>query len=242
MNDPMSAWPQDSCASEQKARQELVGQLIGVQDAERLRISRDLHDETGQTLTALGMVLEMLHSEPPEEVAQLRERLWDAMELARLASEQLHAVIQDLRPTPFDLLGLKSALEEHCRAFQHYTRISIHTAIDELPDLPDRYGITFYRCLQEALTNAARHGHARQIWVGLRQIEDQWVMSVKDDGCGLSADSSDPTTTVQQLGLVGLRERLQIMGGSLQIHSQDGQGTLLLARLPAPEPGPPLAP
>jgi signal transduction histidine kinase len=209
---------------------------VSVQEDERLRISRDLHDETGQTLTALSIVLKRLQSELPGEYPALHGWVESALELTQTASEQLHAVVCDLHPPALEVFGLKVGLEELCRAFQRHSQIPIRTQISDLPPMPELYGVTFYRCLQEALTNAARHARATQIWVGLSQVGAEWVLSVKDDGLGLPGRDAASADSARRFGLAGLKKRLQTIGGSLTIDSQTGQGTQLLIRLPEVQP------
>jgi signal transduction histidine kinase len=130
-------------------------------------------------------------------------------------------------------VGLNPTLEDYCHDFAKHTRLSIDYAGTELPVLPDAVTICFYRVLQEALTNVAKHAHANQVWVALHCNADMLSLSVEDDGQGFDAQTAvSVSRQPQSIGLLGMRERLELLGGRLEIKSQPGQGTRLVAFCP----------
>jgi signal transduction histidine kinase len=147
--------------------------------------------------------------------------------------ERIRSLAQGLRPPELDVVGLNPTLEDYCHDFAERTRLSIDYAGTELPALPDAVTICFYRVLQEALTNVAKHAHASHAWVTLRCDVDTLSLSVTDDGQGF--DVSTEVSVSRQprgMGLLGMRERLELLGGRLEIKSQPGQGTRLVACAP----------
>jgi PAS domain S-box-containing protein len=215
---------------------ELTRRLVTVQEDERRRISRELHDEAGQALTALSISLEMLQSDLPPEQADLSQKIADAVELTHATLDRIRSLAQMLRPPALDALGLVPTLTGQCQGFQRRMRIQVSTYFSDLPTLPETYNITFYRCLQEALTNIARHAHASHVWVELRQDNGEISLCIEDDGQGMYHTGEDNDQMVAYgLGLVGLQERLELLEGRLEVESKKGQGTRLVARLPQPE-------
>ena len=216
--------------------QELTRQLVGIQEEERRRLSRELHDEAGQALTALSINLEMLASDLPDDLLELRQRMATAVQLTNTTLDQIRSMAQVLRPPALDTLGLRPSLEGLCQSFQRNTRIMVTAHFEEWPGaLPDTYNITLYRCLQEALTNVARHARAEHVWAEMRIEPDGLTLIVEDNGRGMTYTGALGRSSRQKLGLVGLQERLELLGGKLEIDSKPGSGTRLTARLPAPQ-------
>jgi PAS domain S-box-containing protein len=215
---------------------DLTRQLVTIQEDERRRISRELHDEAGQALTALSISLEMLSADLPEEQEELSQMMADAVELTHTTLDRIRSLAQMLRPPALDALGLIPTLAGQCQSFQRRTQIQVSTYFPELRILPEAYNITFYRCLQEGLTNIARHAHARHVWVELRQENDEIWLCIEDDGQGMYVTGADEGLMVSYgLGLVGLQERLELLDGHLEVDSKPMKGTRLIAHLPLPE-------
>jgi PAS domain S-box-containing protein len=213
--------------------QVLSQRLIEAQETERRRVSRELHDEAGQSLTALKISLELMQADLGAESEKSRQSLQEAVTLADETMERIRSLAQGLRPPELDVVGLNPTLEDYCHDFAERTRLSIDYAGMELPALPDAVTICFYRVLQEALTNVAKHAHANHAWVTLRCDADTLSLSVADDGQGFDV-STEVSVSHQPrgMGLLGMRERLELLGGRLEIKSQPGQGTRLIACAP----------
>jgi len=214
----------------------LAQRIISAQEQERRRLSRALHDEAGQALTALKICLELIGEDLPFESESLRQRIGDAVTLTNATMEQIRLLARDLRPPALDTVGLVPTLEGFCQDFARRTQLPIDYLGLELPMLPDAISICLYRFLQEALTNVAKHAHASQVRVVLRCDNDTLSLSVSDDGQGF-----DPVVWLSKsgwpvgMGLMGMQERLQPLGGQLDVESQPGQGTRLTALIPLQE-------
>lgn len=208
----------------------LTQQVVTTQEEERQRISRELHDEAGQALTALSISLELMQNNLPNDPTLLGQRLAEAASLTTQTMGQIRLLARDLRPPSLDMLGLDLTLEGFCREFAQRTGLNIHYTGATLPELPGSVSITFYRLLQESLTNIARHAQAQNVQVVLGYDGEKLSLLVADDGKGFEmARTATPTGLPVGNGLLGMRERLDLLGGSLEIESQPGQGTRLLA-------------
>jgi PAS domain S-box-containing protein len=206
----------------------LAQQLVSAQEDERHRLSRELHDQAGQALTALNIHLDLIRSDLPVESGSLRQRLREGAALTETIMEQLRSLARDLRPPALDALGLSYALEGYCRDFASRTQLPVHYVGAELPDLPEAVDICLYRFLQEALTNASKHAHANQVSVALRSDAEAVSLLVEDDGQGFEVKAG----MASGIGLLGMQERLEPVGGRLEIQSRPGQGTRLTAWVP----------
>jgi len=214
--------------------QHLARQIVTAEEEERRRLSRELHDEAGQDLTALKISLELIQEDLPVELDALRRRVGEAAAWTNETMEQIRLLAQALRPPALDAVGLKAALEGLCSSFAERTHLSIDFVSKETPEeLPGAVTISLYRALQEALVNVARHAHASRVWVILNCDTDTVSLSVKDDGQGFDPQVilSDPSSSAG-MGLKGIRERLSLLGGRLEIGSRPGQGTRLVAHIP----------
>jgi PAS domain S-box-containing protein len=217
-------------------REQLQGlsqRLIEAQETERRRVSRDLHDEAGQSLTALKISLELMQADLRADSEKSHQSLQEAVTLANQTLEQIRLLAQDLRPPELDVVGLNPTLEDYCHDFAEHARLPIDYAGTELPELADAVTICFYRVLQEALTNVAKHAHASHVWVALRCDADTLSLSVEDDGQGFDIPTEVSVSRQPRgIGLVGMRERLELLRGKLEIKSRPGQGTRLVAYAP----------
>ena len=217
------------------AETELTDQVIQAQEAERKRIARELHDEVGQALTGIRINLSLI--EKAVEVADgLDRRPFESLyELIDETLENVSRLSYDLRPAMLDDLGLPIAIQWYCRNFRERTGIrAILTVRGKLDSLPDRIGTYLYRFLQESLTNVARHAKARTVRVTVTHAGRHISIRVTDDGSGfdpLRVLSGRELRTGQ--GLFGLRGRTEILGGKMEIVSQEGKGTTLTARIPS---------
>jgi signal transduction histidine kinase len=219
-------------------RAELVRKLLSAQEDERRRIARELHDETCQTVTALAVGLDTVRraGSPQEASAKLE----DARALASRTLDGLHRVIFDLRPSVLDDLGLASAVrwwvDRHLAPLGITARLEIENLEDRLPPTVE---IPVFRAVQEALTNVARHSGAKTVLVQMSREGGTLTVDVEDDGHGFTpADVATPSETGQGLGLLGMRERIEILGGTLTLDSSPGEGTHVSFTVPVPREEP----
>jgi len=210
----------------------LTRDIVTTQEEERRRVSRELHDEAGQALTALKLSLQTMQADLPAG-SGTRPRLGEAVTLTDTTLEQIRMLAQDLRPPALDTLGLDATLEGLCRQFARRTLVQVSYVGVELPGFTGPATICLYRFLQEALTNAARHGHATEIQVRLEKDAECVCLSVEDNGQGFDTQKvfSDQGNA-KSIGLIGMQERTKMVGGQLEIYSNPGRGTRLIARVP----------
>lgn len=212
---------------------ELTRQIVTTQEDERLRISRELHDEAGQALTSLKISLDLIRAGLPAEQADLRQRLADAADLADSTMETLRTLAHDLRPPGLDAFGLNIALEGLCQDFSTRTNLPVDYRGIELPELPTTVSLSMYRFVQEALTNVVKHADAQHASVVLRRADGYLSLSIVDDGRGFVFDPDAPDARQQDgIGLISMFERAELLGGSLVVETQPGRGTRLTARVP----------
>jgi signal transduction histidine kinase len=207
----------------------LSHKLVNAQEEERRNISRELHDQVGQMLTALRMELgnvEQLRDCPGPEFAG---HLAEAKELAEETLRTVRGMSMGLRPAMLDELGLVPALKWQAREFTQRSGVPVDLQVDgSLDDLPENLRTCVYRVVQEALTNCARHAEAKNVRVTLHGRSDSISLTVQDDGLGFAAEG----VLRQGLGLVGIEERVGELGGRVDFFSQPGKGTLVRCDIP----------
>ncbi len=212
--------------------QKLSEQVLAAQEDERKRISRELHDETAQSLTTLLVRLKIL--ERAKTANELRGQLHDLRELTVETLEAVRKLATELRPSALDDLGLVAALEGYAESYASRMPVKIDfaaTGFDAVDRLPPQVELVLYRVAQEALTNAARHAEAQHVTIHLTRTERSVTATVVDDGRGFDVDAV-MRSRERGLGLFGMQERLALVQGQLTIESQRGQGTRVLATAP----------
>jgi signal transduction histidine kinase len=206
----------------------LSQQLVHAQEEERGRLSRELHDEIGQTLTALRIEL---HNAERAQAAPPPAFTATVAECRRLVERTMRTVrdlAMGLRPSMLDDLGLEPALAWHTRDFSRRYNVQVDLSVSgDLQVLPDAHRTCIYRIVQEALTNCARHASATRVGVTVERCGDSIRLVVADDGVGMT-----PGGRHDGLGLVGIEERLRELGGTLSIQSAHEEGTTLDMSLP----------
>jgi signal transduction histidine kinase len=211
----------------------LSQRLLEVQEAERRHIARELHDEIGQLLTGLQLVLEVGARSP---AVQITSRLNEAQALVRELMDHVHELSLELRPTLLDDLGLLPALLTHFERYIKQTRIQVkfkHSGLAERRFAP-KIETAAYRLVQEALTNVARHAKINRVVVSLWSDKDTLQIQVEDQGIGFDPQAALARGTSS--GLTGMRERVMLLGGQFIFDSTPGAGACLTAELPlAPE-------
>lgn len=213
--------------SERVAR-DVVRRVVQAQELERRRLARELHDETGQALTSILLGLKPLEealADHPAHVAVAGVR-----ELVVTALQDVRRLAVELRPKVLDDFGLVPALERLTDAFAEQTGLRVDFKSTVRERLPSEVETALYRVVQEALTNVVKHAHARQLSVSLTRKDSAVAAVVEDDGAGF-----EPSATADSsLGLIGMRERLALLDGRLEIESRKGVGTTLVAEVPVP--------
>ncbi len=204
--------------------------LLLAQEEERKRISRELHDETGQGLMALRLYLAMLASESPSPGS--RPKIEDALGMLDRTIEDLRRIIARLSPRILEELGLLAAIRKEARELSKNTEIKAQLRLPQaLDQLDHEIEIAIYRSVQEALHNIAKHSQAKNFSVQVEINNGRVDLLVEDDGIGFSGKDR---TRGQTFGLLGMRERIAGLGGTVRIHSRKGQGTRLRVMLPLP--------
>ncbi len=208
--------------------QALSARLVRAHEDERRTLARELHDEVGQSLSAIMM------EAGSAAAATDANGVLDRVSSIRSMAEETLNVVRDLalllRPSMLDDFGLVPALNWHAREMGKRTGLNVRVEADEISDdLPDEHKTCIYRVVQEALNNAARHANARNLRVDVKNEGDRVAFSVRDDGRGFDK------RFVRGLGLLGMEERVRRLGGELRIDSEMGRGTLISAVLPLPE-------
>jgi signal transduction histidine kinase len=218
----------DELRAKEEARGRLLAQLITAQEDERRRIARELHDETGQALTALVVNLDFLVRHPVDE-ALLHQRLAGVRDMAEATLAEVRRVIHEMRPSVLDDLGLEAAIRWLVKRYEP-SGVKICLELKGLEQrLPGHIEITAFRLVQEAATNTVKHAAAGHLQIRVMR-KGQWLtVEVADDGQGI-----DPARLKQPtgMGLVGLKERVALAGGTLSVESTPGAGTRVTAHLP----------
>jgi signal transduction histidine kinase len=207
----------------------LSQQLVSSQEQERKALSRELHDEIGQLLTALRMELGNLERGRSGQGAETDPHLVQAKRLAESTLRTTRDIAMGLRPAMLDVLGLGPALEWQAREFSRRYNTPIRLEVDgDLRDVPDPHRTYLYRIVQEGLTNCARHAQAKNIHVKLEDSNGKVAVLVEDDGVGFDQHQG----VSYGLGLLGMTERVRELCGQLSIQSEPGKGTRISVVLP----------
>ena len=211
----------------ERARAELLGRLVFAQEDERRRIAREMHDQFGEQLTALGHRIASLRDAAAGQPA-LIERIEALQGVAQQLDRNVDELVWELRPTALDDLGLRAALSNYVQTWSARSGIGAQLHAPNLVD--DRLGpeteTTLYRIAQEALTNVARHSRATHVELVLERTPEHVLLMVEDDGVGFAPDAA-----TGGFGLLGMQERASLVGASLEIESAPGQGTTILVRM-----------
>lgn len=221
---------------QEQTTRELMQRLLVAQEEERGRIARDFHDHAGQLMTALLMQLDHLAGQAERKDGQTAAALRKLYSLGERGMEELRKLVYELRPPSLDELGLPAAVRTYVESHVRPSGLQVDLQVNDMgARLPPDIETAAFRILQESVTNVLRHAHAHKVEIRLNRKPDLLVIMVRDDGAGF--DPEDDTVGRKSLGLAGMRERAQLVGGTLQILSSPGLGTTILARLPLHEQG-----
>jgi signal transduction histidine kinase len=213
-------------------RGELLRKVISAQEDERKRIARELHDETSQTLSALAIGLETALAKYPSDVS--RARLVDAKALTVRTINELHRLIYDLRPSVLDDLGLVSAIRWYAERQLESRGISVRCEFtDTDARLAPETETALFRVVQEAVTNIAKHARAETVLIQCAVRDGALTIEIEDDGQGFDpATLPPPAARERGLGLMGMRERVELLGGTLILDSAPGRGARIVVSVP----------
>jgi PAS domain S-box-containing protein len=212
----------------------LTASLRSAREEEGIRIARELHDELGSVLTSLKWDLEevdkMLSAANQANFSGLRERIATMTKLTDVTIHTVRRVSSELRPAILDDLGLVAAIEWQAQQFESRTGIICHwDCFIEKIDLSQEQATAIFRIFQEAMTNVLRHAQATRVNIAIEDEDGQIILRVRDNGRGITEEE---TTGLRSLGLIGMRERVQLIGGQVEISGTAGRGTTLTVRVP----------
>jgi two-component system sensor kinase len=225
-------------AAREEARREhkeLVGRMLTLQEAERRRLARDIHDDLGQQVTALRLKLEWLAGTATGD-SDLEGRVQTVQEAAERVDQHIDFLLRDLRPAGLDELGLVAVLRQNLSDWSAMFGIpaTLRTSGVDAERLPQEVEVQTFRIVQEALHNVHKHAAATQVKVVFERRKGRTILTISDNGIGLVASSVAPSSDGRRrgLGLLGMRERASLIGGDLTVTAVPGGGTTVTLVLP----------
>jgi PAS domain S-box-containing protein len=228
---------EESARLQDQLRQ-LSRQILSAQEDERKNISRELHDVIAQTLTGINVRLAALAKEAATNTKGLDRNIARTQRMVEQSVDIVHRFARELRPAVLDDLGLIPALHSFLKIFSKRTRIRVHLkAFAAVEQLDAGRRTVLFRVAQEALTNVARHAHASRVEVSIQKSKDGIRMTILDDGKSFQADRVLLGKGSKRLGLLGMRERLEMVGGHFSVESTPGSGTTIIAQIPNAKTG-----
>lgn len=221
-------------SARERSRGELLRKVISAQEEERKRVARELHDETSQSLTAVVMSLEAMLT--ARAAGDLRQRLTEIRGIAVSALDEVHRLLHDLRPSVLDDLGLTSAIRWCAERHLEPLGIAVRCEFAGLEDrLPPETETALFRVVQEAITNIAKHAEAETVLIQGAARDGTVAIEIEDDGKGFDPERvTQDRATGTGLGLTGMRERVELLGGTLTVESTPAQGTRIAFAVPLP--------
>lgn len=227
---------EQSLQDRERLRQ-LSQRMVDVSEAVMQAVSRELHDDLGQAITAARLDLNRIERELPQR-PELQQQVREVRQQLATILENVRNLSQMLRPAVLDDLGVNATLESYALRFGDRSGIRVDVRLPRTePKLSREVQLTLYRTLQEALTNVARHARARTVTVALEEEADRVRLKIRDDGQGFTSEEGNNLAKSPGLGITGLRERAELYGGRLLVTSNPGQGTEVLVELPVASSG-----
>ncbi len=212
----------------------LAGKLLTVQDEERRRISRDLHDDVNQRLGAIGLHLDSLCRQLPESPASVRRRIRTIRRYVSELSDDVRELAYRFHQTTVDDLGLVVALQRYINDFVKRTGIKARFSKPRMnKPIPLRQATCLYRIAQESLGNIGLHAKASHVTIELSATMETLSLTVRDNGIGM--DLEEAGKRIRGLGMLSIQERVRLLNGSVEWHTAEGEGTEVVARLPWPK-------
>jgi signal transduction histidine kinase len=223
----------------QEELRHLSRRLLSAQEEERKRISRELHDVVAQALTGINVRLAMLGTQTAADAADLQTKIASTQQIVQKSVDIVHRFARDLRPTVLDDLGLIPALESYLRIFREDTGIDVElSAFPGVERLDGGAKTALYRIVQEALSNVVRHAKASRVTVSIADRKRGICMDILDNGKGFQIDEIAAAKSGMHLGLLGMRERVEMVGGTFRLKSTPGKQTAIRVEIPyQPAPG-----
>ena len=227
-----------------KQSQNLQGQLrhlshhiLSVQEEEKKRISRDLHDVVAQMLSGINLRLATLKTDLTENSKGLGKKIQSTQRLVEKSVDEVHRFARELRPAVLDDLGLLAALRSLVNTYSKQTGIRVHMKVfSGVKHLGNNESTVLYRVAQEALTNVSRHAQASRVNMSIQKYDPIVRMIIKDDGRSFDVQKVLHARRSRRLGLLGMRERVEMVGGAFTVESIPGKGTTIRADIPFNEP------
>ncbi|MGH7990744.1 MAG: sensor histidine kinase, partial [Limisphaerales bacterium] len=217
----------------QEQLRQLSRQILLAQEDERKKISHELHDVIAQILTGINIRLAALKKEAALNTKGLDRNIARTQRLVEKSVNMVHEFARELRPAVLDDLGLIPALHSFVKLFSKRTRLHVHLKVfAEVEQLDTAKRTVLFRIAQEALTNVSRHAQASRVEVSIQKLPDCICMKIKDDGKSFQVERVMLSRGRKHLGLLGMRERLEIVRGHLDIQSTPGKGTIITAQIP----------
>ena len=206
---------------------------MSIQEEERCRISRELHDVIAQTLTGINVQLANLKTESTASTRELQQKISSTQRMVEKSVDIVHQFARELRPSVLDDLGLIPALKSYLNSYFEETGIRVSlTAFAEIEQSPGERRTALFRIAQEALTNVLRHAQATSVGISITRDETGITMKIVDDGQGFIIEDKAGTKLRRRLGLLGMRERAEMVAGTLEIFSVPNQGATVTVILP----------
>jgi signal transduction histidine kinase len=216
----------------------LSRRLLSVQEEERKRISRELHDVVAQTLTGIKVRLTLLKAESTASAKDLHKKIARAQRLVLRSVEIVHRFARDLRPTVLDDLGLIPAIQSYLKVVREESGLKINlTTINGIEKLDGEAKTVLYRVLQESLSNIAQHAGASLVTVRLADHAGNACMDIHDNGRGFHMEKIEAAESGKHLGLLGMRERAEMVGGTFRVESAPGKQTTVRVKIPHQQAG-----
>ena len=213
-----------------EALREVTVRLINAQEKERARLARELHDGMSQQLAVLAVELQLLGLRPPATTAEMRARLDELSDKTKALSSDVHRMSHALHPAKLEQLGLVAAIGGFCRELDATAPPRVQFTAERVPErIPSDRALALYRVAQESLWNVVRHSGATHATVSLAGAGSELLLDVADDGCGFDPDAVAATAS---MGLLGMRERISVLGGRIRWDAAPGRGTAVRVRLP----------
>lgn len=218
----------DTLSQREAQLRALSRRLTSIREEERTRISRTVHDELGQLLTGIKLATRAAQKRLPPDASEVAVKLEEAVSLVDLTHRTVHQIAVELRPSVLDTLGLASAIRDEARRFEQRTGVIHEVSVSVRTEAQDPVATALFRILQELLTNVARHAKAKEVRIGLDERNGRWELVVRDDGVGIS----QPDPSRQSLGLLGITERAELLGGRFVIARGPSGGTIGRVSIP----------
>ncbi|WP_019553626.1 sensor histidine kinase [Propionispira raffinosivorans] len=217
--------------AKEEMRVSLIRNLFTVQEDEQRRLSRELHDETGQCMVSLLAYIKVLHSKMT--TAEQKKLLADARTVTVNVLERIRIMAVELRPPELDYLGLVAAMEKYIINFNNQNSLNVEfTPPLEKLNMSNNTAVSLYRILQESMTNIVMHANAHNVYIMIKKVDSSIYMQIQDDGQGMGENAVEIARGKNRLGLFGMQERAELLDGVLNIDSTPGNGTKITVILP----------